>query len=66
MNSGLNERMAVGMESDIVQKAFAVVEAIDTLEKVLWELFYEEFLTICAEKSEERNRMKGVDNLVEF
>lgn len=53
------------MEPDIIQKAFAVVEAIDTLEKVLWELFYEEFLTICAEKSEERDRKKG-DSLVEF
>ncbi len=53
------------MEPDIVQKAFAVVEAIDALEKVLWELFYEEFLEICAEKSEELNGMKG-DGLVEF
>jgi hypothetical protein len=57
--------MVIGMEPDIIQKAFAVVEAIDTLEKVLWELFYEEFLTICAEKSEERDRKKG-DSLVEF
>jgi hypothetical protein len=57
--------MVVGMESDIVQKAFAVVEAIDALEKALWELFYEEFLTICAEKSEELNSKKG-NNLVEF
>jgi hypothetical protein len=57
--------MVVGMESDIVQKAFAVVEAIDALEKALWELFYEEFLTICAEKSEELHRKKG-NNLVEF
>jgi hypothetical protein len=57
--------MVVGMEPDIVQKAFAVVEAIDTLEKMLWELFYEEFLTICAEKSEELNSEKG-DSLVEF
>jgi hypothetical protein len=65
MNSGLNERSVAGMEHDIVQKAFAVVEAIDTLEKALWELFYEEFLTICAEKSEELNSKKG-DNLVEF
>lgn len=54
------------MESDIVQKAFAVVEAIDTLEKVLWELFYEEFLMICAEKSEELNSKKEGCNLVEF
>jgi len=52
-------------QHEIVQKAFAVVEAIDALEKVLWELFYEEFLTICAEKSEERNSEKG-DSLVEF
>jgi hypothetical protein len=54
-----------GMEHDIVQKAFAVVEAIGTLEKALWELFYEEFLTICSGKSEELNNKKG-DNLVEF
>ena len=53
------------MEPDVVQKAFAVVEAIDSLEKMLWELFYEEFLAICAEKSEERNSKKG-ENLVEF
>ena len=65
MNSGLSERMVEGMEPDVVQKAFAVVEAIDSLEKMLWELFYEEFLAICAEKSEERNSKKG-ENLVEF
>jgi len=53
------------MEIDIVKKAFAVVEAIDTLEKVLWELFYEEFLDICAEKSEELNCKKGETD-VEF
>jgi hypothetical protein len=53
------------MDSDIVQKAFAVIEAIDTLNNVLWELFYEEFLTICDEKSEEFNCKKG-DKLVEF
>jgi hypothetical protein len=53
------------MEPEIVQKAFAVVEAIGILEKVLWELFYEEFLTICAVKSEELNSKKG-DSLVEY
>jgi len=59
--------MVVDMVSDIVvQKAFTVVEAIDTLEKLLWELFYEEFLAICAEKSEEGNCKKGVEKLVEF
>ena len=53
------------MEHDIVQKAFDVVEAIGMLETALWELFYEEFLSICVQKSEGLNCNKG-ENLVEF
>jgi hypothetical protein len=43
------------MEPDMARRAFAVVEAIDLLDRLLWELFYEEFLTICERKSEERD-----------
>ena len=43
------------MTTQLAQKAFAVVEAIGMLENALWELFYEEFLTLCEEKSEELN-----------
>ena len=40
------------------EKAFVVLEAIWELENALWELFYEEFLTICERKSEELNRKR--------
>jgi len=47
------------------EKAFAVTEAIYDLEIALWELFYDEFLTICEKKSEELNRKKE-ENLIEL
>ncbi|MBN1759066.1 MAG: hypothetical protein JW863_12150 [Chitinispirillaceae bacterium] len=40
------------MTTQLAQKAFAVVEAAWALENALWELFYEEFLTFCEEKTE--------------
>ena len=46
------------MTTTIAEKAFAVVEAIWTLENALWELFYTEFLTLCEEKTEEHSCTK--------
>jgi hypothetical protein len=43
------------MITSTAEKAFAVLEALWELENALWELFYEEFLTICEDKSEELN-----------
>lgn len=37
------------------EKAFVVLEELWELENALWELFYEEFLTLCEKKSEELN-----------
>lgn len=47
------------MATELAEKAFSVIEAIGMLENALWDLFYEEFLTLCEEKSEELNRKKG-------
>lgn len=37
----------------LVEKAYAVVEALWTLETALWELFYDDFLDLCEQKSDE-------------
>jgi hypothetical protein len=37
-------------------KAFIVLEAIFALESALWDLYYNEFMDKCAEKSEELER----------
>jgi hypothetical protein len=43
------------MTTELAEKASVVVEAIGMPEKARWELFYEEFLTICERKFEELN-----------
>jgi hypothetical protein len=42
------------------EKAFVVLEVLWELENALWELFYEEFLTICEIKSEELSHKETV------
>jgi hypothetical protein len=37
---------------ELVNKAFAVLESIADLESALWDVFYNDFLDRCAEKSE--------------
>jgi hypothetical protein len=48
----------------LVEKAYAVTEALWTLETALWELFYDEFLDLDERKTREREFSKE-DNLVE-
>jgi hypothetical protein len=43
----------------LVEKAYTVTEALWTLETALWELFYDEFLDICEQKTRELGRSKG-------
>jgi hypothetical protein len=49
----------------LVEKAYAVTEALWTLETALWELFYDEFLDLDEQRLEELERSKG-ENSVEF
>jgi hypothetical protein len=48
----------------LVEKAYAVAEALWALETALWELFYDEFLDLDERKTREREFSKE-DNLVE-
>lgn len=48
------------MTNSTAEKAFAVVEAIGTLDALLWELYYEEFLTLCENESEILNKKMTV------